>query len=69
MSLLLLEPHCLFIIVSIAQKVWNNCQFSMKPFCVYMLIFGLKRHQDGEHRSISDSPGQTGRTEQTNCLG
>ena len=69
MSLLLLSPHCLFIIVNIAQKVWNNCYCFRKPF-VYLShnnIVWTKRRQK-EAQDLTDNFRSTRHTESTRLL-
>ena len=67
MLVLLLTPHCLFFVVSIAQKVWTNCQCVRKPFSSLHNLW-TKRHQIKDQQNMNNNEKPSGATEQTRLL-
>ena len=66
MSVLLLSPHCLFIVVNIALKVWNSCYCLRKTFLY--LIDNSKRYKVGETQDLTADSRPTSCTENTKLL-
>ena len=67
MLVVLLTPHCLFVVVNIAQKVWTNCQCTRKPFLSLHNLW-TKRHQSKDQQNVNNNDTPNDATEQTRLL-